>query len=214
MQNTTDNNSRSPPSTRGVVTRAQAGPGNDTAQPSLTSGFGAVIEKEYDLLTATEGSFDHVTGGHAAEIDRILHHQQSRLGANIALLEQRYEALPNPERFKSWGHRGRPTVAPRRTRYDETDLLPDLIALHTALLGDIEALIVRASDGQRGELILTEVSRNHEEMAWMLTALLKEDESGARLPDDAVGAAPNSTLQAQENWDNEGGPVCIKPAVR
>lgn len=210
MQNTTDSDSRSPPQFGGVITRAQSGPGNDTAEPSLTSGFGAVIEKEHDLQSATEESFGHVRGHRTTEIDRILHHQHSRVGANIALLEQRYEALPKPERFVNWCDRTRAPAKPRHTQRDKTTLLPDLIARHTSLLADIDALIGCAPDGQRGELILTEIGRNHEEMAWMLTALLKEDETLARFANDGVGQASRSTAQAQENWDNEGGPVRIE----
>lgn len=211
MQHTTDNDSRSPPQFGGVTTRAPTGSLNDTAQPSLISGFGAVIEKERDLQTATEGSFGQVTGNHSAEIGRILHHQHSRIGATIALLEQRYEALPNPERFVSWRDRSKPPAKPGRMEGDGTELLPDLIARHTNLLADIEALISRAPDGQRGELTLREVSRNHEEMAWMLTALLKEDETTARFNSEADGHASGSTSLAHESWDNEGGSVRGNP---
>jgi hypothetical protein len=210
MQTTLDTDSRPPPSSGGVITRAPSGPGNDTAQPSLTSGFGAVIEKEQDLQSATRASVGHVGGHHPAEIDRILHHQHSRLGANIALLEQRYGALPNPERFMACCDG---TRAPIKPRHDETGLLPNLIARHTSLLADIEALIGCAPDGQRGELILNEVSRNHQEMAWMLTALLKEEATVARRRDDETKpASSSSTRQAEENWDNEGGPVQVAVA--
>jgi hypothetical protein len=209
MQNTpnmTDGDSRSPPQARGAVTRAQTDPENTTAQPPLTSGFGAVIEKEHALQNATEGSLGHRVGQHATELDRILRHQHSRLGANIALLEQRYEALPNAERFSSWSDRRHPPATPRREEdRDEIDLLPDLIARHTRLLADIEALIGCAPDGQRGELILAEVRRNHEEMAWMLTALLKDDESAKRIAHDNSGDALRETRGAQQNWDNDGG---------
>lgn len=208
MPNPTD--SRSPPHSGGIITRAQTDRQNDTAQPPLTSGFGAVIEKEHDLKSATEGSLGHVNGEHATELDRILRHQHSRLGANIALLEQRYEALPSPERFVNWNERRHPPSAARRTEdRDETELLPDLIARHTGLLADIEALIRCVPDGQRGELILTEVSRNHEEMAWMLMALLNEDATRASFVDEGGRRAAKSTRQAEENWDNEGGPVSI-----
>jgi hypothetical protein len=212
MQNTPDTDSRSPPSSGGVITRAQSGPGNDTAQPSLTSGFGAVIEKEQDLQSATRASVGHAVGHRTTEIDRILHHQHSRLGANIALLEQRYGDLPKPERFATWCDRTRANTKPRRVQLDEARLLPDLIARHTSLLADIEALIGRAPDGQRGELILNEVSRNHEDMAWMLTALLTEDATVARRPEDETKPASSTTSQAEDNWDNEGGPVASRSA--
>jgi hypothetical protein len=214
MHNPTETDSRSPPQSGGVVTRAPMGSGNDTAQPSLTSGFGAVIEKEHDLQATTEGSLGQVSGLRSTEIDRILRQHHSRLGANIALLEQRYEALPNPERFVSWQDRPHAPVATRRKLSGgETEFLPDLIARHTSLLADIGALIACAPDGQRGELILSEVSRNHEQMAWRLTALLKEREPVPRLNNE-VGPARGATAQAQENWDNEGGPVSINSPAR
>lgn len=208
MQRTTDSDSRSPPQSGGVVTRAQTDSENNTAQPPLTSGFGAVIQKEHDLHEVTENSLGHVGGRHAVEIDRILRYQQSRLGANIALLEQRYEALPNPERFMSWNDPSKPPATEHR---HEAELLPDLVARHIGLMADIEALIGRRPDGQRGELILMEVRRNHEEMARMLTALFKEDATLARLVADRGAGHPTSNREAEENWDNEGGPVSMNP---
>jgi hypothetical protein len=96
---------------------------------------------------------------------------------------------------------------------DEAQLLPELVAQHTRLLTDIDALIGCAPDGQRGELILTEVSRNHEEMAWMLTALLKDDESAGRIASEPGSERTAESIRAQENWDNEGGPVRINPPL-
>jgi hypothetical protein len=208
MQDTPDRDSRSPPSSGGTITRAESGPGNRTAQPSLTSGFGAVIEKEYELQSATEGSFGQVSGEHPIELDRILRDQHSRVGANIALLEQRYERPPSPTCFVNWQDRSRPFITPGHARRAETELLPGLIALHTKLLSDIEALIDCAPDGQRGELILTAISRNHEEMAWMLTALLREDETVVPFPDN-VASHEKGSSSAEESWDNEGGP-CMR----
>jgi hypothetical protein len=214
MQNPTDRDSRSPPHSDGAVTRAQTNPENTTVQPALTSGFGAVIEKEHALQNATDGSLGHVNGQRATELDHILRHQHSRLGANIALLERRYEALPSPERFVSWNDRRHPPVAPRRKEgRNEIDLLPDLIARHAGLLADIKALIRCVPDGQLGELILAEVSRNHEEMASMLTALLKDAESMKRIAHASGGDAPGEGGGAQENWDNEGGPVRVDPST-
>jgi hypothetical protein len=45
----------------------------------------------------------------------------------------------------------------------------------------------------------------------MLTALLKEDETVARFAADGGNQVTDSTRRAQENWDNEGGPVRIDP---
>ena len=178
------------------------------AQPPLPSGFSAVIKKEYDLQAITEGSLRHVTGHHSAEIDRILRHQQSRLSANIALLDERYEALPGPERLASRNERHQvtnPTLGFEDR--DESQVLPDLVTRHACLQTDIEGLIERAPDGQRGKLILREVSRNHEEMAWMMRALLKEDATSVPMAEDGGDRAPRGASQAEESWDNEGGPT-------
>lgn len=210
MEKYTETDSRSPPRSGGVITRAPMGARNDTAQSPLTSGFGAVIGKEHDLRSATEESFGQMSGAHSVDLDSILHHQHSRLGANIALLEQRYEALPNPERFVNWHDRKRPPAQARHTP-GEAELLPNLVAQHTLLLADIDALIDCAPDGQRGELILAEVSRSHEEMAWVLTALWKEDNSTKRITHDRNSKDSGGSGFAQQNWENEGGPVRVEP---
>lgn len=206
MHDPTDSIPYIPSASNSVTTRAERGAGNNTAQPPLTSGFGAVIEQERDLQSAIESSLGHLHGHRAGDIDRILRHQQSRLGANIALLEQRYEALPNPERFASWNerHHAADTALDAGDR-DESQVLTDLIARHTGLQTALDSLIECAPDGQRGELILREVTRNHEEMAWMLTALLNEDATSAPIANDAGHLRPRSTKQAEERWDNEGG---------
>ena len=204
---------RSPPSSGGITTRAATGLPNDTAQPSLTSGFGAVIAKERELMAATTNHLGEANRNRLIPIERMLRHHQSLLGANIALLEQRYEALPHPVRLQSLNPKYSPLAIAKRPEGKELiAALPDLIARHTSLVEDIGHLIARAPDGQRGELILTEVGRNHEDMAWMLTALVQEEETGARhekLPAATTGA----TWKAQEIWDNEGGPPTLNPTA-
>lgn len=214
MQISTPSDSCSPATPGGVTTRAAAGPHNDTAQPSLTSGFGAVIEKEHELQAATGGYLDEANGSRSATVARMLRHQQMRLGANIALLEQRYETLPHPARFQAWqGKHSRLTTAQHVARTETNCVLPSLVAQHLSLLGDIHALITRGPDGQRGELILNEVGRNHEEMARMLTAFLKEHVAVHDLepiPVTAVSPAiPHST--SETDWENEGGGPRVKP---
>ena len=151
----------------GVVTRAPIGLQNYTAEPPLASGFGAVIEREYDLQIAIEESFGRVHGYYGAELHRILRHHHSRLGANIALLEQRYEALPTA--FVICGF-----ATPRFAQPAHgVQMLPGLIEQHTELLAVVEGLLGASPDGRRGELILAEVKHSHEEMKWMLTDFTK-----------------------------------------
>src|ERR1043166_6123044 len=161
----------------GVTTRAMACR-DDTAQPPLASGFGAVMEQEQKIQSFTEEYIGADNGPHSAAIDRILRQQQTRLGANIALLEQRYEMLP-PARIQTRHAKHPPLSYARRIMAtpDDSGVLQKLVAQHLDLIRNIETLIDQRPDGQRGTLILAEIARNHEDMAWMLTALLKEEDS-------------------------------------
>lgn len=211
MNTSIPTDSRSPPHTGGVTTRASTDAHDDTAQPSLMSGFREVIAKERALQSATQESLGQTGGPHSADLDRILLHQCSRLGANIALLEQRYEALSRPEQFVPGPNPAQPPGDARRMEPNKPGFLPALVVQHVRLLAEIDGLIASAPDGQRGELILTEVSRSHEEMAWMLTALLKDDESSARIMSERGAERADEAIRAQESWDNEGGPVRLNP---
>ncbi len=201
--------SHSPSPAGSTTTRAVTGL-DDTAQPPLTSGFGSVMEREQDIRSSTTERLGVDNGPKSAAIDRILRHQQLQLGANIALLEQRYEMLPHPTRFATLpathgrlSHARGAAVAP-----DAASLLPNLVAQHISLLRAIEALITQRPDGQRGELILTEIARNHEEMAWMLTALINEDDSVRDLVPIPVTASLPAAPKAEASeadWENEGG---------
>src|SRR4051812_34145327 len=73
---------------------------NHLEQHSRLSGFGSVMEQERDLQTSTTGYLGVDNGIHAVAIDRMLRNQGERLEGNITLLEQRYEMLPQPSRFK------------------------------------------------------------------------------------------------------------------
>ena len=191
-----------------TITRTAQSADDDPVRRSLTSGFGAVMEQERDLQASTLGCVGAETGPRSTDVDRILRHQETQLGANIALLGQRYEMLPSPGRFRALQGKARPPARRVAGAADDDDPLRALIAQHVGLLGNIDVLIAQRPDGQRGELILNEVARNHEEMAWMLTALIKEDESVRdRLPSPVIAAAaPAPTPGTTEgNWENEGG---------
>jgi hypothetical protein len=167
------------------------------------------MEKEQELQCATDEYLGEVNGRHCATIDRILRQQRQRLGANVALLEQRFDMLPHPERFQSWSGRHIPPTAKRRVPEPESIVvLPRLVVQHLRLARHIEALITCSSDREHGELILTQVGRNHDEMAGILTTLLKGDETVRDLePLPALGVAPAPPVASApaENWENEGG---------
>ena len=203
--NTTGLDARSPPEPQIPDALASIAAKNTTAEPPLGSGFGSLIDREHTLRGTLAECDGRIEGNHAADVERILQHQVLQMDANIALLEQRYEGIAN----------GIPVVASIADRlppgsepgsYGAGDILPDLRGQHASLMADIDVLLERSPDGQRGELILAEVKRNHEEMVWMLTALLSEDATAA--PAEAKNARTAGTMsRAQENWDNEGGPT-------
>jgi hypothetical protein len=67
--------------------------------------------------------------------------------------------------------------------------------------------------GQQGALILTEVAHNHEEMAWMLTALLHEDLSVHDfVPVPIIATKASIKTRAEATWENEGGAPRSSPA--
>jgi hypothetical protein len=205
MDDSLSTDSRSP-STRGITTRADPGPNNNTAQPSLTSGFGAVMKHEYDIQSATTRYLDGNDGPCSDEADRLLRQHQGRLGANIALLEQRYALLPEPARFQAL-HERQPRTRPSRNEATaRVSALTALVAQHLKLLENIDALMAGRPDGQRGLLILAEVARNHEQMAWALTALRKTDGS-------VRDQVPMPVIAGEGRWENEGGSLRMPHAA-
>lgn len=181
---------------------------DDTAQPSLTSGFGTVMEMEQDMRTSTEAELGRDSGPKSAAIDRILRQHLLLLDANFALLAQRYEMLPNPKRFAAvLAAEGRPNAIAAAAAPGSAGWLSELVAQHLDLGRAIGALIGRQSDGQRGELILTEIARYHEQMAWMLTALVKEDAAhdAVSVPVIASRLGSPAPREAEADWENEGG---------
>jgi hypothetical protein len=198
------------PLSRGTTTRASAGRDN-TAQPPLTSGFGTVMEMEQAMRSSTEAELGRDNGPKSTAIDRILGQQLMLLDANLALLAQRYEMLPNPARFASVPGAPDP-LAPSGTDAASDGAagwMASLVAEHLNLGRAVEALIIRRPDGQRGELILAEIARNHSEMAWMLTALLNEDAGVDRplVPRAASDQPRPDPAGGEVDWENEGGPT-------
>lgn len=193
----------------GDATARTAVSSNLLPPPPLTSGFGTVMEHEEDIQSSTEEYLGADKGPNSAAIDRILQYQAARLGANIALLEQRYETLPHPGRFQILqAKHNRLSAAHPIAGTGVIGTLRHLIVQHLNLLRKIETLIGQRPDGQRAELILAEMVRNHEEMAWMLTALIKEDDSVRDMlpiPIIAAAAAASKNEASEANWENEGG---------
>jgi hypothetical protein len=193
----------------GTITRAGA-------DAPFTHGFGTLLQQEHDLQTCTADSVGAVTGPNAPALTRMLRYQQTRIGANITLLQQRHETLPQPARFRTMVG-GRRPLAGRAADHPDTEPLAQLVAGHRDALESIEQLTASQPDGQRGDLILAAVARNHEEMAWMLRALAHENDQVRDLEPVPIVAQP-ATLEsapivagpvavAESRWENEGGPA-------
>lgn len=153
----------------------------DPAPPHpLTSGFGVVIEKEDSLGRTNRDSLGEIhTAGHSA-LWRVLRHHQLLIEKNQELLLQRCDQLSRGDRFDRLYDASRPWAGDRQaTAREEDGTLSDLLARHTSLIGDLDALISRAKRGEHDEGLLAEIERNHEEMAWMLMTLIKEKETAA-----------------------------------
>ncbi len=198
--------------------KPSAFPASFTSEPVLeslrgptltpTRGFGPLLEQEHALQVSNADNLLFVAGPHATDIRRILEDQQGRIAGGIGLVEQRVETLPYPERFHSLAHHRASSVdgmpAPRETG------LADLAHQHLNLQSGLLSLIEHRPEGGQPELLLVAAARNHEEMAWMLTALLNEDDTvrdRVNLP--IVAALPPTTAEAR--WENEGGAPVVAP---
>jgi hypothetical protein len=189
----TRTDSRSPPRSGGTVTRAEP--------PLRASGFGALMEQESDLKSATESYLRTVNGRRASEIAAMLWEHQMRLETNLTLLEQRYQTPASPPRFRAEPATIMATSGDEFSSAPVTESLPllaGLLALHRKLLEDIEALLARHGDGQRGEMILAQVGQNHERMAGMITALVGREPIGDPVLPPVVGTG------LRQRWTAEG----------
>ncbi len=147
----------------------------DAASPHpLTSGFGVVIEKEDSLGRINRDSLGEIHTAGKSDLWRVLRHHQLLIEKNQELLLNRCDQLSRGERFARLYDANRPWSAESQAvAHDEEGALGDLLARHTSLIGDLDALISRAKRGEHDEDLLAEIERNHEEMAWMLMTLLK-----------------------------------------
>jgi hypothetical protein len=187
----------------------QAGPASPrrAAAPS-TRGFGPLIEQEYALETSVRDNLLFVDGPRSAEIRLILERQQGRIAGGIMLIEQRVESLPYPGRFRALvqlrAHAFEGMPVARETG------LAHLAHQHLDLQDSLLALAEQQSATGRPERILRAVARNHEEMAWMLNALLSEDDTvrDRELLPIVATASPDAV---EQSWENEGGAARLAP---
>lgn len=131
-------------------------------------GFGFLIERERSLrlfITVLESS----AATHTLATSRILRSQLRRVMDNIALLEHRYDYSLVAENFISWppisADQGGQQIVP-------LSVLRQLIGHHLAIVTLVQA---QALEDRSVKEILTQIVRSHQEMAWILVALLKAE---------------------------------------
>ena len=176
----------------------------------FTSGYGVVMEQEHELQSSTRKALEAIDGPRAAYVGRILRHQCTLLSENISRLEQLYESLPHADRFQAL-HRVLPPLSKTlhaAARPECPKLLPPLVTQHLNVTTNVDKLRAHPHDSQ-GDAYLVQVARNHDEMAWVLTSLIMEDETVRRrtvVPDNT-----SPTLEtAEREWENEGGALRVK----
>lgn len=140
--------------------------------PLSERGFGYLIERERSLRLFI-AVLDSAAATHTVATTRILRSQLRKVADNIALLEHRYDSPLAAERFIAW-----PSMSAAEGGQQEVPLsvLRQLIGHHLAIITIVQGQARRLADCTVKE-ILAQVARSHEEMAWILLALLKAEAS-------------------------------------
>ncbi|MDX2185984.1 MAG: hypothetical protein SFV32_03545 [Opitutaceae bacterium] len=172
---------------------------------SLKSGYGTVVEREKKLIADNRYEFDSSQTQELSRITRILAHHDALLLTTLNLILSRMETLPCPARFESWqSHREvdeRQTPHPDRT---EQRVIADLIGKHTAMIRDLQALVAKPAGAEQVERLLSEAIAHHDDMAWMLNSILREQETSGN-PHSLMPDVAASEQTAVARWDGEGG---------
>lgn len=173
---------------------------NEPAAPPLAAGVCAIMEQEHALQTLSDGFSEENHGADTPAVVRVLRNHHLRLGDNIALLRQHRGVLPR----SAHGDAGCESLASLSNSSDPAMAsaagLRALATKHLKAVENIDNLIAQRPDGQRGEMILTEVARNHRAMAWMLNGLLSEN----ALAHDPLAQPIIAGLKfSAHNWDDE-----------
>lgn len=178
--------------------------GIPSSDASFTSGVGTLLEEEHELLALISKGIDHAYGVNIDGIERILSHHARETEEIIALLELYSESLPIPHRFgvlKSGPSLHLHTAA--TPAVPGLSLLDLLVAQHRRLFANLETLRKSSRGNCIEPNLLSVAAQRHEDMAWMLTALEKEDE---RPSDPQLTPVVASELRvAEQNWATDGG---------
>lgn len=146
-----------------------------------------------------------------SKLKQILENHVEQISAILGLLDARDRLLPVPERFSGRACDGAPLLDP--VPLTETrPTVRHLIDCHQALRRHIGVLIALSGNKDSEERNLREVAQRHEEMEWMLTAVLVED---AVADDLSVPEVDQQRLtMSQELWENEGGRAHVPSSQR
>jgi len=140
-------------------------------------GYGTMIEQEHMLQSSVSEIARASAMQYSANLKSILKSQLEQIGSAIFFLEQRCRSLPIPDRFRVLMQEHFILAEQSGEPGSSADTVKDLIARHINLVCSLETLIARSAQHHTAELILSEVVRRHEEMAWTLAGLLQEESS-------------------------------------
>ena len=198
-------------SSTAVQSQPESAAAQEAPAPLLTSGFGSLIEEEHALETYLGECIHTIGGQHGDSVDRIFVNHLQQIREILALLYKRSEMLPNPARFRTLKLGARIfTRSPHQIIPPVQPVLHRLVSLHLHLQRGIEVLLKKDHDAKCDETMLSQVAQKHDEMGWMLTALLKEDGRGQDPEFSAILGSNPPTLfeeRAEKKWENEGGPA-------
>lgn len=138
----------------------------------FTNGFGTILAAEHDLLATVQDLAVTKETGPPSPVLRILRHHTKQLETIIDLLELREGLLPFPNRFMDGGATVPQTTHVRPVATESW--MSDLVQRHQALRESLGRLIEVTAHEHDGESGLREAAQRHEEMEWMLMALLNE----------------------------------------
>lgn len=168
-------------------------------------GFATLIEGETDLARALGTAADCLRGVRAVNTARIFRHQVRQIEAIISLLLERRSEFPIPHRFEidaaQHPHTSR-ALAPKQPL-----TLDGIRSRHLAFATHLEELVASTASSSNREDLLREAKQRHEEMAWMLSALINEDLTAARPVLSVPRNSPAVGNFELERWENEGGGV-------
>lgn len=182
--------------------------------PGFTVGFATLIEGEAELARALGAAARGLEGPRASATARIFEHQVRQLDAVVALLMQRRAQFPLPQRFeRDAAQHPRATQHHAGVGQTEAPTLAGFHRRHLAFATRLGELVASTASGANREELLREAKQFHEEMAWMLAALINEDLTAERRPRPFPPDSPFGRRPELERWETDGGGIA-PPGLR